>query len=453
MVQCNTVLESVLPRESNSKETDAALLSILTYPGFSITNEQLIKQTRNTVVQKLLGRYGCRRFLRDGFRTAREDSNRLYYEPWELRMFEGIECEWPMFLAWLVIDASFREDYDGADRYMQMLQDVVVREGICAGETATAYTRQLAIERRSTQPCEGANTGEKPVCRRISEATNLSTTMSLVLMPESYAVPAENIDAELAEPHSQNRVTKGNLPHIWGQSLYILSNIIYEGLLLPGEIDPLGRRLLTEPKPDLSVQVVLVAEDDDMKNYLQELQIEVQTFDEIYNEAGIHIYPAKVLGQLYKQLAHTKNATTSYLISTIKKMATGYLNGTRVTLGTLKNFEETSSVKQLSFVGSCGKLRNHLVSSLNTNFIIILFLLGILSENSLIDNTVFFSIICNDMNYLIKHFIAYPCLLSGRKGINPLVKSTHCSLMKNGSQHPITCIGETHKSPMDCAWY
>lgn len=75
-------------------------------------------------------RYGCRRFLRDGFRTAREDVNRLYYEPWELRMFDGIECEWPMFFAWLVIDASFREDFDDADRYMQMLQEVVIPEVI-----------------------------------------------------------------------------------------------------------------------------------------------------------------------------------------------------------------------------------------------------------------------------------------------------------------------------------
>lgn len=82
------------------------------------------------------------------------------------------------------------------------------------------------------------------MCRRASEVTNISTNLNLVLMPETYAVPAENIEAELAKPHSQDRITKGNLPHIWGQSLYILSNIIYEGLLLPGEIDPLGRRLV-----------------------------------------------------------------------------------------------------------------------------------------------------------------------------------------------------------------
>ncbi|TGZ74978.1 hypothetical protein CRM22_000643 [Opisthorchis felineus] len=420
--QCNTVLESVLPRESNSKETDAGLLCIITYPGFAITDEQLSKQTRDTIVQKLLGRYGCRRFIRDGFRTAREDPNRQYYEPWELRMFEGIECEWPMFLAWLLLDATFREDYDDADRYLQMLQDVVVRESVVA--------------------CEGFNAWEKPMCRRTSEVTSLSNYMTNVLMPETYAVPVDRIDAELANPHSQDRDVKGALPHIWGQSLYILAHIIYEGLLLPGEIDPLGRRLLTQPKPDLSVQVVLVAEDDSMKCTLLDDQIDAQTFAEIYNEAGIHIYPAKVLSQLYKQLgvcdklvlggrsnkevgvlstsqfyrltdqtvafipqifdhhafylnldinfildcfrtcvAFLKRAWTSpgrpllifpiyhrffrsthskqippTLLATIKKMATGYLNGTKVILGSLKTFEETSSLKQLNFLGSADSI-------------------------------------------------------------------------------------------------
>ncbi|CAH8566007.1 unnamed protein product [Schistosoma margrebowiei] len=315
--QCNIAVKSMLPRESNSKETDAGLLSILTYPGFAVTDDELIERTRSAIIRKLLGRYGCRRFLRDGFRTAREDVNRLYYEPWELRMFDGIECEWPMFFAWLVIDASFREDFDDADRYMQMLQEVVIPE-------------------------------------------------------------------------------------------------------------------VTEPKPDLSVQVVLVAEDNEIKQQLMEYQVEVQTFEEIYNEAGINVYPAKILGQLYRHLGaceklslsgrstgeigifstsqfyrlgdetlaflpqffdhhafylnldieflldcfrtcigYLKHAWTSPgrplllfpiyrryfrsdaiptpLSSAIKKMASGYMNATRVILGTLRDFEETSCLRQIDF--------------------------------------------------------------------------------------------------------
>lgn len=39
-----------------------------------------------------------------------QDPNRLHYEPWELAVFENIECEWPMFFANLVLDGLFRGD-------------------------------------------------------------------------------------------------------------------------------------------------------------------------------------------------------------------------------------------------------------------------------------------------------------------------------------------------------
>ncbi|CAH8511146.1 unnamed protein product [Schistosoma turkestanicum] len=409
--QCNIAVKSMLPRESNSKETDAGLLSILTYPGFSVTDDELIESTRSSIIRKLLGRYGCRRFLRDGFRTAREDVNRLYYEPWELRMFDGIECEWPMFFAWLVIDATFREDFDDADRYMQMLQEVVIPE------SSSSFAPSNSSRNASRRP---------------SEVLTQIPSRTCCYVPESYSLPTEAIDAEIAHPHTQTRVPVGALPHIWGQSLYILASIIYEGLLLPGEIDPLGRRMVTEPKPDLSVQVVLVAEDNEIKQQLMEYQVEVQTFEEIYNEAGINIYPAKILGQLYRHLGaceklslsgrstgevgifstsqfyrlgdetlaflpqffdhhafylnldieflldcfrtcigYLKHAWTSPgrplllfpiyrryfrsdrcviptpLSSAIKKIASGYMNATRVILGTLRDFEETSCLRQI----------------------------------------------------------------------------------------------------------
>ncbi len=44
-------------------------------------------------------------------RTARENPNRLHYEPWELRLFEHIECEWPLFYCYLVINYSFQVPY------------------------------------------------------------------------------------------------------------------------------------------------------------------------------------------------------------------------------------------------------------------------------------------------------------------------------------------------------
>lgn len=66
------VLQSMLPRESYSKEVDAGLLSIIGYPAFAVEDANLISVTRATILNKLQGRYGCRRFLRDGYKSARE---------------------------------------------------------------------------------------------------------------------------------------------------------------------------------------------------------------------------------------------------------------------------------------------------------------------------------------------------------------------------------------------
>jgi len=62
------------------------------------------------------------------------------------------------------------------------------------------------------------------------------------------------VDLEKADPRSQERVPSGKLPHLWGQSLYLLSQLLMDGFLAPGEIDPLNRRFATSPKPDVVVQ-------------------------------------------------------------------------------------------------------------------------------------------------------------------------------------------------------
>jgi hypothetical protein len=36
-----------------------------------------------------------------------QDPNRLYYEPAELKLFENIECEWPLFWTYFILDGVF----------------------------------------------------------------------------------------------------------------------------------------------------------------------------------------------------------------------------------------------------------------------------------------------------------------------------------------------------------
>lgn len=47
-------------------------------------------------------------------------------------------------------------------------------------------------------------------------------------MPESYAVPADLVNAEYSNPGSQPREVVGRCPFLWGQSLYILGKLLQE---------------------------------------------------------------------------------------------------------------------------------------------------------------------------------------------------------------------------------
>ncbi len=204
---CNTILTCMLPRESNSKETDAALLSIISYPAFALDDMQIVNETRQVIFTKLQGRYGCCRFIRDGYKTAKEDPSRLHYEPWELKAFENIECEWPLFWCYLIIDGIFYGDDDQVEGISSYLENVLIKDE------------------------EG-----------------------MKLVPELYAVPAYKVEEEYRSPKSQERVPLGKMPHMWAQSLYIIGKLLRDNLISPGELDPLNRRLVIQPKPDLVVQ-------------------------------------------------------------------------------------------------------------------------------------------------------------------------------------------------------
>ncbi|XP_064555780.1 probable phosphorylase b kinase regulatory subunit alpha isoform X4 [Drosophila montana] len=383
--KCQAVLQSMLPRESNSKELDSGLLCVIGFPAFAVDDAQLIYNTREAILSRLQGKYGCKRFLRDGYRTPKEDPSRLYYERWELRMFENIECEWPLFYCYLILFHAFQNDKHMVQEYADKLEKIMVRS-----EDGT------------------------------------------LLIPESYAVPQELVGFEYQKPGSQVREVVGRCPFLWGQSLFILGRLLQEGFLAVGELDPLNRRLGAQKKPDVVVQVVIIAEDNEIRDKLAEHDLHVQTIAEV---APIEVQPARVLSHLYTYLGRNRKLglsgrksrdvgilSTSKLyslkdrifaftpqfvdlsrfyiasdnelmidilkgeinflksawdllgrplvtlvlkrihldqdkiplamIQTMRKLKSGYINGTRVMLGNLKDFLNTSAITDLSFLGS-----------------------------------------------------------------------------------------------------
>jgi phosphorylase kinase alpha/beta subunit len=68
------------------QNTDASLLTTVSWPAFAIHEETLGERTIDKILRKLKGSHGIKRFLRDGYRTVMEDKNRKYYKPAEIKV-------------------------------------------------------------------------------------------------------------------------------------------------------------------------------------------------------------------------------------------------------------------------------------------------------------------------------------------------------------------------------
>ncbi len=251
VARARVTLEAFLPRESSSKETDAALLSAISFPAFAVEDEALIERTRATILSKLGGRYGLKRFLRDGHQTALETTERLHYEPEELQRFEHVESEWPLFFCYLVLDGIFFNRPEQVQEYRAKLEAVAVeRDGYA-------------------------------------------------LLPELYYVPADVLDAERAAPGSQARRPNANVPLVWAQSLYWLGELLSDKLVSVHDLDPLGRHSRLDKTARPVVQIALVAEDDRVQEELAAQGVRTQTPEQIQ---PVKLYSAAELAEAYYQI-------------------------------------------------------------------------------------------------------------------------------------------------------
>lgn len=65
-----SIFETLLPRESRSKNTDSYLLATISWPCFATSDPVLYNSTKSKILRKLKGRYGLKRFLRDPYGTV-----------------------------------------------------------------------------------------------------------------------------------------------------------------------------------------------------------------------------------------------------------------------------------------------------------------------------------------------------------------------------------------------
>ncbi|XP_057325628.1 probable phosphorylase b kinase regulatory subunit beta isoform X1 [Microplitis mediator] len=283
-----SIFETMLPRESTSKSVDAALLSTISFPAFATHEEFLYNETKNNITRKLKGSYGFKRFSRDGYKTVIEDSKRRFYKSGEIKDFDKIECEWPLFYIFMIIDGVFKSVPEQVEEYCNLLKGLIHKDAV----------------------------GD-PV------------------IPMYYYVPEKSIEIERQDPGSTYRVSsvegsgikssngeeEGNL-YLWNQAMFVIAQLLTSGLLHINELDPIRRYLPSYNRPrragrysafqakptigthtDLVVQIVLIAESMRLQAMMATYGIQTQTPHEV---EPVQILSSLQLIKVYQKLGINK---------------------------------------------------------------------------------------------------------------------------------------------------
>ncbi|KAI6223548.1 Phosphorylase b kinase regulatory subunit [Aphelenchoides fujianensis] len=206
-----TTFETILPRESNSKNTDAALLMAIGWPAFGTHDEKLFDSTLNKCVRHLEGalRAEAVRFLRDGYRTECEDNTKAFYSKEETYNFRAVESQFPMFLLFIVLTAHFKGNDTLADRYWEKLQALLVPSEYSGGPA---------------------------------------------VVPECYCIEEDHMAEERENPNSQDYYAVNPQEygvHLWSNALYVIALLIREKLVHLSDLDPIYRHLPGQPAAEV----------------------------------------------------------------------------------------------------------------------------------------------------------------------------------------------------------
>ncbi|XP_063931960.1 probable phosphorylase b kinase regulatory subunit beta isoform X2 [Zophobas morio] len=272
-----SIFETLLPRESSSKGVDAALLPTISFPAFATHEDLLYTEAKNNVVTKLKGNYGFKRYIRDGYKTASEDKTKRFYDKGEIKHFENVECEWPLFYMFMIIDGVFKSLPDQISTYQDLLKDRI-------------YLDQNG----------------DPV------------------IPQYYYVQTEHLDKERLNPNTTPRKPSPDTGiFLWNQAMFILAQLLTGGLLHINELDPIRRYLPSYNRPrkggrysafqakfsvakpslgtatDLVVQIVLIAESMRLQAMMATYGIQTQTPHEV---EPVQIWSSTQLVKVYENL-------------------------------------------------------------------------------------------------------------------------------------------------------
>ncbi|KRZ46133.1 putative phosphorylase b kinase regulatory subunit beta, partial [Trichinella pseudospiralis] len=243
-----TTFETLLPRESNSKNVDASLIPTISFPCFAAHDESLHHRTFAKCIRKLKGKYGFKRFLRDGQFCVLENPNRQFYQSGETKLFQGVECQWPMFFVYMIIDGVYMGNQHQVKVYADLLEPLLIMENHQA------------------------------------------------IVPHYYYFQTESIYHERSHPGSQIMLPSlGKGLFLWGQALYIISCLLRENLIHVSDIDPSYRHLPANQRPKVDnrhsvfqgsltnpvLQIAFITESQKLQTMLSTYGITTQTLHQV----------------------------------------------------------------------------------------------------------------------------------------------------------------------------
>ncbi|KAI7690073.1 putative phosphorylase b kinase regulatory subunit beta [Sarcoptes scabiei] len=268
-----STFETLLPRESFSKSTDAGLLLTISWPCFATHDPNLYGSTKTRIIDLLKTPYGFKRFLKDSYGISPQCQMELRENPLNC---ENIESSWPIFICFMIIDAIFKNDENQLNEYTTMLNEIL----------------------------------------------KIDSNHNDYIIPKYYYVPPENYDSERLNPNSSPRLANiecdtSSALHLMGQSVLLITQLLLGKYLEITELDPIRRYCCSYERnrkagrfsvfqgttAEIVVQVVLISESTQLKAMMATYGIQTQTPVEV---EPVKIWSSSQLVKIYEYLGINK---------------------------------------------------------------------------------------------------------------------------------------------------
>lgn len=147
-----------------------------------------------------------------------------YYEKGEIKNFENIECEWPLFYLYMIIDGVFKSLPEQVTEYEELLKARIVLDQY--GGKKKTHMNELKL------------------CYYVF------FVIIDPVVPRCFYVPEESIDREQNYPNTGPRkpCEEAGL-FLWNQAMFVLAQLLTGGLLHMNELDPIRRYLPSYNRP------------------------------------------------------------------------------------------------------------------------------------------------------------------------------------------------------------